>query len=147
LGSDKERRQKSLEGWKVLVVDDEPDQLTFIATVLEDNGAVTVQARDGFEAVELARKERPDLITLDLDMPGKNGADVFAELRNDPEARQIPICIVSGRPEMRALIYEQPALTKPEGYLDKPVSEEILVRGVRKIMEVLQRRRARIAKD
>lgn len=142
----KKRDQDVLKGWKILVVDDEPDQLTYIATVLEDNGAEVVQAKDGHEAVELAKEEKPDLITLDLAMPGKTGVDVFVELRQDPDLRQIPICIITGRPEMRKLIYERPALTKPEGYLDKPVSEEVLLRGVRKILEVRDRRQAKAAR-
>ncbi len=146
MDTNQEKTQNVLEGWKVLVVDDEPDQLTFIATVLGDNGAATIQAKDGDEAVELARKEKPDLITLDLAMPGKTGVDVFVELRNDPELREIPICIITGRPEMRKLIYERPAETKPEGYLDKPVSEKVLLLGVRKILEVRDRKQAKIAK-
>jgi len=129
-----------LEGRKVLVVDDEPDELFFIATVLEDNGAVTVKAKDGDEAIELARKEMPNLITLDLGMPGKSGVDVFSELRNDSELSGIPICIITGRPELRKLIYEMTGTKKPEGYLDKPVSEDVLLRGVRRILELKDRK-------
>jgi len=129
-----------LEGRKGLVVDDEPDELFFIATVLEDNGAVTVKAKDGDEAIELARKEMPNLITLDLGMPGKSGVDVFSELRNDSELSGIPICIITGRPELRKLIYEMTGTKKPEGYLDKPVSEDVLLRGVRRILELKDRK-------
>lgn len=141
--AEKSQPDKNLEGRTILVVDDEPDELLFISTVLEDNGATTVRAKDGNEAVELARKEMPQLITLDLGMPGKNGIDVFVELRNDPELRDIPVCIITGRPELRKLIYEQPSVTKPEGYLDKPVSEKILLRGVRKILELRDKQRER----
>ena len=75
----------TLQGYKILVVDDEPDILTFISTVLEDQGATVIQAIDGEQALELALKEKPDLITLDLSMPGKNGGFVFEEIRNNPE--------------------------------------------------------------
>ena len=132
-----------LEGRRILVVDDEQDELFFIATVLEDNGAETIQASDGDQAIELARKEKPCLITLDLKMPGMSGVEVFETLRADPELSQIPICIITGRPELRKLIYEKASLTKPEGYLDKPVSEEVLVRGVRKILEIPERKAAK----
>lgn len=125
-----------LRGRKILVVDDEPDELAYIATVLEDNGATTIRAGGGDQAIELARQERPDLITLDLAMPGKSGIEVFEILRNDADLYQIPICIITGRPELRKLIYEMPAPTKPEGYIDKPVNDEVLVLNIRKILRI-----------
>jgi CheY-like chemotaxis protein len=132
--------ESALKGWKILVVDDEPDQLVFISTILEDHGATIVKANDGDEALDLARKENPHLITLDLAMPGKDGIEVFTILRNDHSLREIPVCIITGKPEMRKLIYEKTGITKPEGYLDKPVNEDILLKGVRKILEVKDRK-------
>ena len=125
-----------LKGRKILVVDDEPDALEQIASILEDNGAAVIRATDGDEAIELARKEKPDLMTLDLNMPGVSGVDVFVIVRRDSELSRLPICIITGRPEMRKLIYERPAHTPPEGYLDKPVTEKVLIRNIRKIFEL-----------
>ncbi len=124
-----------LKGHKILVVDDEPDVVTFISTVLEDQGATVIQAGDADQALELAAKERPDLITLDLSMPGKNGAFVFETLRKTPELSKIKVCIITGKPELRRLIYDRP-VPPPEGYLDKPINEEALLTNVRKILEV-----------
>ena len=124
-----------LAGRKILVVDDEPDIRTFFATVLEDNGAVVVEAADGDEAIELLQKEKPDLVTLDLNMPGKDGGIVFETMRNNPELAGIPVCIITGRPELRRLIYDRP-VPPPEGYLDKPVDEDTLILNVRKILEL-----------
>jgi len=135
--------ENSLKGRKILVVDDEPDQLTFIATVFEDNGAEVIECTDGNDVAGLARDEKPSLITLDLGMPGKSGIDVFTELRNDPELGKIPICIVTGRPELRKLIYEMTGVSKPEGYVDKPVNEKDLIRDVRMILELRDRKAAR----
>ena len=123
-----------LKGYKILVVDDEPDILTFISTVLEDQGAVAIQASDADQALELALKEKPDLITLDLSMPGKNGGFVFEELRKNPELSSTKVCIITGKPELRRLIYDRP-VRPPEGYLDKPINEESLLVNVRKILE------------
>jgi Fe-S oxidoreductase/ActR/RegA family two-component response regulator len=125
----------SLKGFKILVVDDEPDILTFLSTVLEDQGANVIQAGDGEEALELAVKEKPDLVTLDLSLPGKNGGYVFEEIRKNPEIAATKVCIITGKPELRRLIYERP-VAPPEGYLDKPVNEETLLTNVRKILEV-----------
>ena len=83
-----------LSSYTILVVDDEPDVRTFITTVLEDNGATVHEARNGDEALELARRVKPHLVTLDLNMPGMTGDQAFEELRAlDPQA---PVVFVSG---------------------------------------------------
>ncbi len=125
----------TLKGFRILVIDDEPETRTYLSTVLEDNAADTIQATDGLEGIEIARKEQPDLITLDISMPQMDGGEVFARLREDPATRGIPVCIVTGKPELRKLIYDKP-YRPPEGYLDKPVEEETLVRNMRKILEL-----------
>jgi CheY-like chemotaxis protein len=125
--------------YRILVVDDEPDTLDFIGTVLRDGGATVFEARDGDEALEIAKAHKPDLMTLDLSMPGKDGGEVFAEMRGDPELRAIPVCIISGKPELRRLIYQR-SVPPPEGYLDKPVDERTLLRNVRKILSLSRRR-------
>jgi twitching motility two-component system response regulator PilH len=134
-------RKSPLDGYHILVVDDEPDERTFIATVLEDNGATVSQAENGDEALSMAASLKPDLITLDLAMPGKNGIVVFETLRADPEMSSIPVCIITGRPELRKLIYEQPSSEKPEGYLNKPINEETVLRGVERILELRDRKK------
>jgi len=125
-----------LSGHRILVVDDEPDALSYISTVLEDHGAETLQAGDGDAALELARNGAPDLITLDLSMPGKSGIEVFTELRSDQRTRHIPVCVITGHPELRKLIYERPASPPPEGFVNKPVDERTLLLNVRKVLEV-----------
>ncbi|MEE8575831.1 MAG: response regulator, partial [candidate division Zixibacteria bacterium] len=125
-----------LAGRRILVTDDEPDFLVFISTVLEDNGATVFQASNGDEALELARAEKPDLITLDISMPGKSGIEVFETLRNTPETATIAVCIITGKPEMRKLIYDRP-VPPPEGYLNKPVDEESILLNVRKILKLV----------
>ena len=124
-----------LAGRRILVVDDEPDVRTFLTAILEDNGATVFAAADGDECLALARKERPDLITLDLSMPGMDGGKVFDAIRRDPALAKIPVCIITGKPELRKLIYERD-VPPPEGYLDKPVNEETLLTNVRRILEI-----------
>jgi CheY-like chemotaxis protein len=124
-----------LAGWKLVVADDEPDQLTFLATVFEDQGATVLRATNGDQTLELVRREKPDLLTLDLAMPGRNVGEVFEMLRQDPELADLKICIITGRPELRGLIY-QSTVRRPEGYLTKPVTEESLLLAVRKCLEL-----------
>lgn len=127
-----------LAGFSILVVDDEPDFVTFASTLLEDNGARVVKAYSGEEAIETARLEKPDLITLDLSMPGQSGSDVFELIRTDPELREMKVCIITGKPELRRLIYER-TVNPPDGYVDKPITEETLLLNVRKILDTMHK--------
>jgi Fe-S oxidoreductase/ActR/RegA family two-component response regulator len=123
-----------LAGRTVLVVDDEDDVRLFLTTVFEDAGATVVTATDGDEAIVEAKKHQPDLISLDLSMPGKDGVEAFVELRKTPEIEQIPVCVVTGHPEFRRVIYDRP-VPPPEGYLGKPVDEDKLVAYAHHIIE------------
>jgi Fe-S oxidoreductase/ActR/RegA family two-component response regulator len=123
-----------LAGRKILVVDDEDDVRLFLTTVFEDAGAQVLTASDGDTAVAVAREHQPDLISLDLSMPGKDGVETFVELRRTPETEEIPVCVVTGHPEFRQVIYDRP-VAPPEGYLGKPVDEDKLVAYAHHIIE------------
>jgi len=124
-----------LAGRRIVVADDEPDFAEFVAMVLQDAGAEVFTAHNADTAMELARKEKPDLLTLDLQMPGKTGDKVFVEMRTDPELKKVPVCIITGQPEMRALIYDR-SVPPPEGYMDKPVREDQILFNVKKILKI-----------
>ncbi len=129
-----------LAGRKVLVVDDEDDVREFLKTVFEDAGATVLEARDGHEAIAMATAEKPDLITLDLSMPGKDGVEAFGDLRRDPTTEEIPVCIVTGHPEFRQVIYDR-VVPAPEGYLEKPVDEDKLVAYSAHILDARDKKR------
>jgi Fe-S oxidoreductase/ActR/RegA family two-component response regulator len=126
--------KEPLAGRKILVVDDEEDVRTFLTMVFEDAGAEVISATDGDEAIAMAREHRPDLISLDLSMPGKDGVAAFVELRKDPDTEEIPVCVVTGHPEFRQVIYDR-KVAPPEGYLGKPVDEDKLVAYAHHIIE------------
>ena len=129
----------ALAGRRILVVDDEPDARIFLKTVLADAGAQVLEAEDGEEALDMARKEKPDLITLDLSMPGKDGVETFSDLRRDSDIAEIPVCVITGHPEFRKVIYDRP-VPPPEGYLDKPVDSKDLVDNLRRILDLREKR-------
>jgi len=131
----KTEKENIMKGKKILVVDDEPDILVYYSSVFEDNGAIVFEASTGEEAIEIALREKPDVMTLDINMPGKDGGWVFEQLRNNPEISETKVCIITGRPELRRLIYDRP-VRPPEGYLDKPVDDATLLKSIRKIIEV-----------
>jgi CheY-like chemotaxis protein len=128
-----------LAGSMILVVDDDEDIRTFLLALFADHGASLCEAEDGNEAIEMARTKKPDLITLDLSMPGRDGVSTFCALREDPETRTIPVCIVTGHPEFRKVIYDRPA-SPPDGFVHKPVDPDELVRTVRRILALRSRR-------
>ena len=127
-----------LEGHCILVVDDEEDARTFLSTVLEDAGAKVITAADGVHAIALARELHPSAITLDISMPGRDGVAVFGDIRSDPEICDIPVCVVTGHPEFRKVIYQR-AVPPPEGYLGKPVPGEKLVEDLVRILELREK--------
>jgi Fe-S oxidoreductase len=129
-----------LAGYRILVVDDEEDTRVYLTTALADQGADTVTAGSGDEAIARLRQERFDLVTLDISMPGRDGGDVFEAIRKDPASAGTAVCIITGRPELRRLIYER-EVAPPEGYLGKPVSAQDLVLTARKILETVRRER------
>lgn len=128
-----------LSGHRILVADDDPDAREFIKTVLGDDGATIIEAQNGIEALAIARREKPDLVTLDINMPGKGGAQVYEEMREDSELHSVPVCIVSGQPELRKLIYQR-VVPPPDGYLDKPINEDALLLIVKKLLAMSRRK-------
>jgi len=133
-----------LNGACVLVVDDDEEIRTFLSTLLGDEGAAVLEAADGDQALEIAARARPDLITLDLSMPGKDGIETFCELRQNPSTEEIPVCIITGHPEFRTVIYDRP-VARPEGFMDKPCDPEDVVRNIRRILELEKRKKKRVS--
>ena len=83
----------SAEAQTVLVVDDEPPTVELLTDMLRTQGLRVLAAHDGRQGIALARAQRPNLIVLDLIMPGLTGFDVVQQLREHPETREIPILI------------------------------------------------------
>ncbi len=84
----------------ILVCDNEEVLRGLVRASLDGNGYTLVEARDGDEAVEQARLVQPDLILLDMMMPGQSGLEVLGELRRDPELRGIPVIMLTARAQV-----------------------------------------------
>ncbi len=118
---------------KILIVDDEQDILTYLSTLLEDNGYDTVLAKDGEEALKQVEAALPDLITLDISMPEKSGVKFYREMKADDRWKKIPIIIVTGVSEdFQKFISTRQQVPPPEGYLSKPIDKEEILALVKK---------------
>jgi len=114
---------------KVLVVDDAPEIVRLTRDFLEHAGFAVVAARDGDEAIRVARQERPDLIVLDLGLPGRDGLDVTRELRRDSA---VPIVMLTARTDEADKIVGLEL--GADDYLTKPFSGKELVARVRAVL-------------
>jgi len=115
-------------GPSVLVVDDEEDVARTIAVMLEDGGFEATCVTRPRDAVAKAKELAPALITLDVDMPGMSGVEVYAALRAEPDLADVPVIVVTGveedaRPRFAAL----PGVPDVDAYLKKPVDPERLL--------------------
>ena len=111
----------------ILVVDDSTPVCNYLEQLLQDQGYRTLTAGDGRAALHEAHRHRPDLITMDLAMPGMDGRAVIAELRRDPELASIPIIVVSALADR--------GNTGADFTLGKPVDEGLLLESLRLLLE------------
>jgi two-component system, OmpR family, alkaline phosphatase synthesis response regulator PhoP len=122
----------NLPGKRILIVDDEPDIREFVSYNLAKRGYIVVSAADGISGYELAVKFEPDLILLDILMPGLNGYETCMKLRENPMFAKTQIVFLSALNQSYAkdLGFKMDA----DAYLTKPVRMEFLVRRVEQWM-------------
>lgn len=130
---------------KILIVDDDPDVVLFLSTVLQDNGYATVEAYNGRDGLQKAHDELPELILLDLMMPHKSGIAMLSELKQDARLQAIPVVMVTGVAgetgiDLDSFFAVRPGEAspdgppRPDGYLEKPVAPERLLALVERIV-------------
>jgi len=113
---------------KILVVDDEPDVLVYLTTLFEDNGYETISAEDGEQCLEVAKSEKPDLITLDLIMPKQSGVRSYRYLKKDPDLKDIPVIIITAMGEsMEDYLHKLKGFPDPDGFSNKPIDSKELI--------------------
>ncbi len=118
---------------KVLLVDDEPDILELLKYNLEREGLRVVTASNGIEALKVAKAEHPDLIVLDIMMPGMDGMEVCDRLRELPEFKKVLIVFLTARGEDYSQIagFEAGA----DDYITKPVRPKVFVSKVKALLK------------
>lgn len=118
---------------KILAVDDEPNILMSIEFILEMEGYEVHTARDGEEALEVAEKERPDLILLDINMPRKDGYEVCRLLREKKELAGTRVIMLTAKGQ--ALERKKGIEVGADEYVTKPFSAEDLLEKIRSMIK------------
>jgi CheY-like chemotaxis protein len=124
----------------VLVVDDEPDIVAYLVAVLQDNGFEAMGESDAGRALETVTSQRPDLILLDIMMPGRSGLSLFRAIRSNQATAGLPVLFITGvsrEEDWTALERELGArgLRPPEGYLEKPITVTTFLQRVTEALE------------
>ena len=120
---------------KILIVDDEPDLRTFLGAFLEDNGYDVITAVNGKECMVKAKKEQPDLITLDITMPEESGVRAFRNIQEDPQTMGIPIIIVTGvTTDFKRFIHTRKIVKPPAAYMEKPINTSELLEKINELL-------------
>lgn len=120
------------QGSRVLVADDDRDIRDLVVFKLQQAGFVVDSAGDGLEALDLARSTRPDLLLLDVMMPGLSGVDVTRELRADPATARTPVILLTARAQEADV--ETGFATGADDYVVKPFSPRELLSRVQAVL-------------
>ncbi len=119
----------------VLIVEDELDMRIFISTLLETSGYRPIMTRDGREGIIKAREIHPDLIILDVMMPGEGGVKMYRHLKTDESLMDIPVILLSGVAQKTFSHYLkmlntriEASIPEPAAYMEKPPEAEDLIK-------------------
>lgn len=126
----------------ILIIDDEEDVITYLDTLFKDHGYQTIVADNANDGIEKARKEKPDLVSLDIVMPEKSGIKAYRAFRADEELKGIPIVVVTAATgyrndpqEFRRFLSTRKHVPPPDGFVPKPIDKDELIRTVRDLID------------
>ncbi len=124
---------------RALVIDDEPDICAYIASILAEHGFETSTANDAGTGEDLISANPPDLICLDLMMPGRTGIQLFIHLKKDAATSDIPLLMITGIKEKLNIDWREISRglrkRKPDGFIEKPIDPVRLMRVVEDVLE------------
>lgn len=120
---------------RILIIEDEPDVMTYLSTILDDHGYEVETAYDGDQAMKKIKETKPDLISLDISLPTKTGINIYCELKEDPQLALIPVVMVTGiQKEFKKYIRTHNNLPPPEGYISKPFLVDELLNVIARLL-------------
>lgn len=110
---------------RILIIDDDPIIVTYLETFLANNGYETATASDGGEAVDITTNFKPDLITLDLDMPKEWGPRFYRKISKKKDCANIPVIVISG------LTGREHSINKAVAFFSKPFNPEDVLKTIK----------------
>lgn len=119
---------------RILVVDDEVGALTLIGIMLERGGFDVLKARDAYTALDLLKNETPDLMILDVMMPGMDGIELCRQIRATPANKKTPVLILSARGDPESVREGMEA--GANDYLSKPILHHDLITKIRDMLGI-----------
>jgi CheY-like chemotaxis protein len=126
---------------KILVVDDDPDVVEYMSSFLEDEGYDVVVAGDEHSALAEVERSSPDVVLIDVMLPGRSGLDLLVRLRRDPRWVGVPLVLVTGddnvlKDECRSYLESHQDVKGPDRVLGKPMERDQLLSVLREMTVV-----------
>jgi CheY-like chemotaxis protein len=119
---------------KILVVDDEPDTVAYLTAILEDHGYAVCSAHNAEKGMELLEQELPDLMLVDVMMPGTSGPNLVRQVRGHPTHGDLPVIVVTGKAEVLHdgfhSYFDRFNVKHPDGIAEKPFDPASLLKMV-----------------
>ncbi|MCC6933233.1 MAG: response regulator [Deltaproteobacteria bacterium] len=123
------------DNYSILVVDDDEDTRVLVKTILTSNGFSVRDAKDGTEALELLKGDKPSLVILDVMMPGLSGYDVVVRMKQKPDTQNIPIMMLTAKANPDDVLsgYKDYGV---EYYITKPFTTRQLLAGIKLVLDI-----------
>lgn len=130
----------SIQRNKILVVDDDPDIVDYLSSFLEDREYEVATARNAETALAMVEAFGPDVVLIDVLMPGKSGLDLLVNLRKDPRWSEIRLVVITGSDQIleddcQTYLGSHHGVRGPDGVLGKPVDRQTLLSVLRRLCE------------
>lgn len=120
---------------KILCIEDEPDMIELVRMIVERRGFDFRGAEGGREGLEMVRREKPDLVLLDLMMPGVDGWEVYRQLKADPELNKIPIVVVTAKAQSIDKVLGM-HIARVDAYVTKPFGSQELLNAIYRVLKL-----------
>ncbi|MEE9507947.1 MAG: response regulator [Anaerolineales bacterium] len=123
----------SADEMRVVCIEDEPEMIDLVRLILGRKGFDVIGADGGIEGLETVRREKPDLVLLDLMMPDMDGWEVYQQIKADEELRNIPVVVVTAKAQSIDKVLGL-HIAKVDDYITKPFGPQELLESVEKIL-------------
>ena len=122
---------------RVVCIEDEPEMIDLVRLILGRKGFYVIGANGGIEGLETVRREKPDLILLDLMMPDMDGWEVYQQIKADSTLREIPVIVVTAKAQSIDKVLGL-HIAKVDDYITKPFGPQELLESVEKILGITE---------